>query len=90
MPDDADHLQLHLRWLLFPTTSIRLRLPEHQQGILERHLRPGELVVPHREGVPVKTFRSSSSGSRRDTYGFGITYAHVNLQHYTEKGDREV
>jgi hypothetical protein len=55
VPDDADHLQLHLRrrrWLFFLSTSINLLLPEHQQGLLERHLCAGELVVPHREGEP--------------------------------------
>ena len=39
--------------------------------------------------ILLRTFRISSSRSRRHTHGFGITHAHVNLEHYTEKGDRE-
>jgi hypothetical protein len=54
VPDDANHLQLHIRRCRgrFLITATCLLLPEHQQGLLERHLRPRELVVPHREGVP--------------------------------------
>ena len=33
----------------------------------------------------LKTFRISSNRSRRDTHGFRITHAHVNLEHYTRR-----
>jgi hypothetical protein len=33
----------------------------------------------------LRSFRISSSRSWRHTHGFGITYAHVNLEHYTER-----
>ena len=33
----------------------------------------------------LRSFRISSSRSRRETVGFVITHAHLNLEHYTER-----
>lgn len=46
MPDDTDDIQLHLL-----SGVLLLLLPQHQQGLLESHLCPGELMVSHGEGV---------------------------------------